>query len=815
MLNNNLNLDKKYIISNHKSDGSGGLFGKPKPKSYTTPPDSGRSIAYGQVIELICSGGKYGIQGLKTDGDIKKAVYIDDTAIVSEDNTENFKGISIYERKGTSFQLPITEFNAEIVSEESVSVEVKANNPVTRAFINENITALRIRLSFVLSKNKKDGNNVVGTEATEVRFKVYIKEGNGAFVQRAEILVKGKYSEPYEKIWFYTVNPNESEFYVRIERVTIADTEDFKRVIVWQSYSIITETVLPFKRIAYAGIRFNTEDFGTSIPERRYRIGAMLLDIPTNATIQPDGGLLYSGNWNGLFKAELSQGCCDYSAIIWYLLTDEIDGVGDEIKPFMIDRFSLFALSVYNNELIPDGYGGFERRYLFNGVISKQNDGWKVIDSILSGCNARKVWENGTLKFVQDRPEPIFLAISNADVEEGLFSYSSIDVREVSTAVQVTWTDTTTGKTRQKYVSDAQKIAEYGYFLKQIESVGCHRLSQAVRIGRSTIFNECEETEIISFSCRGFATHIPVGKVIAIADSHIFNKRLAGLVMPTSTTNNIKLDYPVQINQVSGFDEKFYLLLYPDVREAIRNGSISDAYQHYVQFGQSENRYQNGYLLMCLMPNVTLEIKRVVNLPGVYTNLTVETPYSQIPEPESTFVLISPELPLKLYRVESKEVDESNIDILSFTCKEYNEYKWDKIERGLNLGARIAQVLPPSAPTIPTNINIVSFFNGGIYTIDVSWQIPKNADGTTNNFVTKYFVGVRLVSDTDFGADTQTNINQFTYTTTIIEDYIFRVRAETFNNLSSDYLYSDAFTVSISSNNTFVQAIFLLDEELG
>lgn len=771
--------------------GAGGLFGKPKQKSYTSAPDTGRTVSYGQVIELICSGGKYGIGGLKTDnGDVRKGVCIDDTAIIASDGTENFKGIEIFQRKGAPAQLPIESFNSEIVSEESVGTEVKASNPVTRAFINENCTAVRVRLAFTLLKNVKDGSNVIGTEATEIIFRVLIKEGAGAFVQRAQITVRGKYSEPYEKIYFYTVNPSVDEYYIRIERVTGADTEDFKRVISWQSFSVIVETILPFKRIAYSGIKFNAEDFGLSIPERKYRIDAMLLDIPTNSTLQPDGGLLFSGNWDGLFKAELSGGCCDYGCILWYLLTDEIDGLGEEIKPYMIDRFSLFEISRYNNELVPDGYGGRERRYLFNGVINKQTDGWKMIDSILSGCNARKVWENGVLRFIQDRPKNIRAVVSNADVDKGIFSYADTHLDECSTAVQVTWTDTLIGKTRQAYYSDARLIAKNGYRKKEIESIGCHRRSQAMRIARAVVISENTELETVTFTCRNYISYIPIGEVISISDSNLFDKRLAGLICAGSTSRRIVIDYPVQISDVNGFDEQFYLLLYPDVREAIRIGVIATGYDHWIQHGQSEGRRSNGYLLMCLLPSLELEIRYVLNPQGVYTVLMVETPFSQAPDIESTFVLISPEIPLKLYRIESKDIDDSNPDAIAITCKEYNPYKWEKIELGVSLGTKKPTITLPTTPNAPTDLKAVVYVQGDIRNLDISWKQPLNGIGVTDTNVVRYFISWKLTTETNFGAEIEVNTNIYTLALNILGIYVFRVRAETFNNLSSQYSYS-------------------------
>lgn len=798
----------KFNKSNIKKlFGAGGLFGK-KPTQQKQTVDSGRSISRGQVIEVLCSGGKYGIQGLlASDGNLKKAVYLDDTPIITEQNIENFKGIEIYQRRGTPFQTPIEEFNSEIVSEESVSVEVKFGNPVTRTFVNENCTAIRVRLSFVLNQNKKKDGQVIDVIASSIQFKIFIKEGtNGAFVERGNIEVKGKYSEPYEKIWFYTVDATKDEFSIRIERLTSADSEDYKRVIRWESYSNITESILPFKQMAYVGLGFNAEDFGTSLPERKYSIGGEFLDIPTNSTIQLDGGLVFSNNWDGFFKSELTQPCADVSWIIWRLLTDEIDGTGDEIKPYMIDRYSLYPISKYNNELIPDGYGGFERRFLFNGLINKPQDAWKLIDNILSSCNARRVWENGILKFIQDSPAPIYTAFTNSDVVDGTFTYSGIDITEQATAVQITWTEPQTGKTRQEFFSDAQLIRQFGYRLKQIEAVGCTRRSQAIRLGRAVVYSENYENEQVTFKSRTYGAFVPVGKVIAISDTYRFNKKLGGIVRPASTATLVKLDAQIQINNLAGFDENFYLLLYPDIREAIRQGVFTNAFAHYQQYGISEGRKPNGYLLMCLLSNAQIEIRYISNQPGLYSELTVDVPFSEIPAPNSTYIVVSPEIPVMLYRVEAKEIDNDDKDVVTLTCKQYAPYKWDKIERGFNLGSSVAvSQSVVSSVNPPSNLARYFFYSStdSTYTINLSWRVSTLDNGNTNTFVNQYKVSYK-VNDSDWLYEFTTMSPNYSIKTNQQGLYYFRVQALTINGLVSEWSVTDK-ALCLSASNWVMQ----------
>ncbi|MEM7578248.1 MAG: phage tail protein [Cyanobacteria bacterium P01_A01_bin.80] len=771
---------------------SGGLFKKPKAQESTQSTnisDTKRSISKGQVIEIICSGGKYGIEGFFHGNEWGKSIYLDETPVLNENGTSNFEGIDIYYRGGAPGQTAISEFNSEIVNELPVSVDVNFNTPVTRAFVNENVSAIRIRLSFVLLKNQKDGNdNVTGTEGNDVIFKVYIREGNGAFIERQQIEMSGKFSQAYEKIWFFTVDESQSEFYIRIERITAADDEDSSRIIRWESYSIITETILPFKGCAFSGLRFNAEDFGQSIPERKYRINGQYLDIPSNSICTNDGGLDFTGNWDGFYRIS-DQACGDFGASVWYLLTDEIDGAGEEIKASMIDRFSLYQVSEYNNEYIPDGYGGVERRFLFNGVINQQDDTWKKIEQILSGCNTRYVWENDTIKFIQDRPEKPTATISNADVENGIFNYSTVDVTQIATACNVTWIEPITGKPRNAYYSDPTAISTYGYNLKQIEAVGCNRYSQAYRMAKSIVFNETTELNILTFSCRGWVSFLPVGSVIIISDSSLHSRKQSGLIKDVTSTSQITTDEPIQVNTLDGFDEQYYLLIYPDVREEIRKGNVTSAYEHYQIYGISEGRNQNGYLLGCLMSTFEIEFRNISNPIGVHTELYVDTPFTDSPEVNSTYIVISPDIPIKYYRIEGKDIDDSNPDMLNITCKEYNPYKWDNLERGLILGTQLSSVITADKPNTPTNFLSNSYNNSGNYRIEISWSVPLNNQGDRDNFISKYLVSYKLSTETSFSNEEEIDINSFELNVNTGGTYNFRIRAQTFNGLNSDYLY--------------------------
>lgn len=787
---------QQIIMSKRKLLGAGGLFGGKKNSKPKVIPDSGRSISKGQVIEILASGGDYGIEGLGVNP--MENVLLDDTPVVAN-GIENFKGVTIAERRGTPFQLPLQDFNNEVVSEVSVGVTVAHNNPVTRTFVNENCAAIRLRLGFVLTENQKDKDgNVTGTKGASIQFKVLLRQGNNAnFVEIANITQSGKYSEQYEKVWFFNVNTSVDEYSIRIERITGADNDDFRRILRWESYSVVVDTILSFKRLAYAGLAFNAEDFGQSIPVRRYILKGQILQIPSNATINNiDRGLDYTGNWDGNFIIP-DKMCRSFLPIIWFLLTDTLDGCG--ISAANINRFSIYDCDRYNNQTVPVNVGGqmlSERRYLFDFVFNKESTSpYELIKWVCSGCNVRMIEEYGQLTFIQDRPSPVYATLNNIDVENGEFIYSTVDCTEIATSINITWIDQSTGKTRPEIINDPKLIARYGKNTKQIEAVGCSRRTQAIRMARAILFSEGNEIEVVSFSSRDFAAYTPTGSVVAIQDSNLNGLIFGGICGYTHTQTNLSISFDPPVTLISydtsQFNEEFYITLYPDVRNAIASGNFSNGLEHYQQFGQSEGRFFNGYLLHIQNSEGVNQIKRITNLSGNYNTLTFTPPLSFVPSAGTSFMVQVPGYPLKLFKIESKEY---NSDSVSITAKQYIDTKWDYIENQYSVEAAIiTQNLPVGRPLAPLNLKGDYYLTASGFNIEVSWQVPLS-NGNSDPNISRYYAYFSL--DNATWTIRETGTNTFTLFGNAFGNYFFKVIAENIYQQLSDE--SQVFTIEVT-----------------
>jgi hypothetical protein len=796
---------------------AGGIFSgggqQSQQRALPAVSDTARSVSVGVVTEILCSGGNYGIEGfpIQPDGvggweQFTNYVYLGETPIStgfqSGTNTIvwNFTISSFVFKQGAVSETGWNQ-NYVLSNETSVGAELTYNVPVTRTFVRQNSTNGQILLKFSLVLQKGNLNSsgyVEQVVGNSVQVKVEIQAGSSAWGTDVQTF-SGKFSSPYELVVGYPVDFGQKLFNIRVTRLTPTASANDTIIVRWQSYIIQLSDLLALKRMSAVQISFDCDQFGTSFPERRYLINGIYQDRPNNSTVDlTDGGLNYTGNWNGGLTSGSATN--DIFCHVWYLLTDKIDGLGYYLSPSVIDRFSLQSISKYNNAYISNSTG-VERRHLMQIYITKATDGWQCIDNILSSCNARRFWENGILKFMQDRPSPIFCVVSNVDIV-GDFEYSSTDIYERTNAVTVTWIDNNNfGKTRQEYISDPVYIAKYGLNSKEVEAVGCFRRTQAIRYGRSIIYSENIETDVVTFKGRSYLGAVPIGSVILINDAKALGNRIGGIVLSTSGTS-VTLDYPVEIPALFGFDEFFYTQYYTDIWQYLFFSStapgISTGFEHYLSTGSVEGRLPIGVLLF-VNTGSGIQVRRVINTPGTYSTLTVEAAFSTNPVYGDSWALLIPGKNGKTFRVISKEPDDGNLDIFSITATQYREDKYRKIEQRNEATPQANSTVSIAAVQAPTAINLGQIrYPNGTNGLRVTWTSGNAVAGL------KYLVGLKK---SDVWTESYVFGNDTTFENLGLGNYQVRIAAENYARIKSTYAYSDVFTLQAEAS--FSQVVLL------
>ncbi|EKU98057.1 phage-related protein, tail component [Leptolyngbya sp. PCC 7375] len=681
-----------FLVGEHgirvHNGGGGKSGGSPNEEDVTA-----LSRATIKIIELVSEGP---IEGFKAGQDIRENIFLDDTPVRNADGSLNFSNYQVNWRPGSQTQTVIPGFGDEVGSEVSVGQDITVTFPITRQIINNQIDAIRVRLGYQLQRFEDDGD-ITGES---VNAKIFIKQGNGPFVLRLNRDITSRFESLTEYDYYFPVNTvggTVDSFTIRVESNS-PDTADTKvqRIVRWQSYTEVIEQKLNYPHSAIIAQSFAAEQFN-SVPSRSYFVGGVRCRIPTNSVVTEDGGLNFSGSWNmGLYRS--AQAVSDPAWQLLELLTNERFGLGNRISLNQISLASLYEVSVHNNQIIPDGFGGVERRYLCNTVMQSTEDAHDQIQLLLNACNARYYWGGDKIYFWQDRPGSPISQVTNANVTNGTFTYASTDIRSRNSICNVVWNDPGDNYRRaMEPVDVTEAIDRYGIRQVDITAPGCTSRGQAVRAGRRKIYTDLYETETCTFSMAIFGIKFRPGDIIEIYDWKKPNQRYAGLVL-SGTTTEINLDAPVVLPAGATFTLQ---LTIPTVAEELR-----------------------------------LHQRAIANSPGTHQTISVTTPFPRVPTPGATWSInvIAP----KLFRVLGMRAKTDNESVVEIVAGEYYDQKQNLIETGfaiqpINPPIRIPSVVPP-----PKSVGLRDITVDTTLTLDITWVEPTDSSGNRDLFVSSY-----------------------------------------------------------------------------
>ena len=406
--------------------GSGGLLGGgKKTTSPVTAPDSGKSNSYLSVLAGISEGQ---IQGLINGA---QSIYLDNTPVINTDGSANFTGFSFDVRPGTQNQGYMPGFADSVNQEVPINTEVKYLQPIVRQIINKNLDSVTVRLSLTLQIQDTAGN----VNGTNIAFRIWIKEGLNAYRLIHDINIDNKkYSSPTEFEYLIPINNyggTVDKFFLKLERLTptVPVGENTVRTINFAAFINSSITKLSYPNTALIGLTFEASQFN-SAPQVAFEIRGIIVDVPSNATVYDNGSIGYTGVWNGLFTTP-SKACSDPAWILWDLLTKKRYGLGRKLNITNLNRWKFLEISKYCNELVPDGFGGYENRFLSNFVLETAEDAYKVIETIRSIFHGMSYFLGGSMNFGGDFPGVAVAQFTQADVENGMFSYSRTGLKAV------------------------------------------------------------------------------------------------------------------------------------------------------------------------------------------------------------------------------------------------------------------------------------------------------------------------------------------------------------------------------------------------
>lgn len=642
--------------------------GSSSSRTPTEQPDDLQSVAKAKILIAL---GEGEFAGQLTGKDI----YLDGTALENADGSQNFSGVTWEFRAGTQAQkyiqgIPGTE------NEISVGTEVSSATAWTRTFTNTQLSAVRLRLKWPSLFKQEDDGDLVGYS---VNYAIDLQTDGGTWQTVLNTSVTGKTTSGYERSHRIDLPQAGSTWTIRLRKITSdANSAKIGDTMTLQSFTEVIDAKLRYPNTALLYIEFDSSQFNGSIPQISCEPRGRVIRVPD--TYDPETRT-YSGTWTGAFKWAWT----DNPAWIFYdLVVSDRFGLGHRLTAANIDKWTLYQVAQYCDQMVPDGKGGngTEPRYTCNVYVQERNDAYTVLRDFAAIFRGMTYWGGDQIVALADMPRDVDYSYTRANVIDGRFTYASSTTKTRYTTALVSWSDPSNAYAdAMEPVFEQALVARYGYNQLEMTAIGCTRQSEANRKGRWGILTNNKD-RVVSFDV-GLDGNIPQpGYIIAVADELLSGKVMGG-----------------RISEVNG--RVITLDREPDATA--------------------------GNRLILNLPSGAAQSRTIQSVSG--RKVTVTTAYSETPQPESVWVVESSELYAQQYRVVS--VADNNDGTFSIAAAWHDPDKYARIDTGAVIDQRPVSVIPPGNQSPPANIVISSFSvvqqNISVETMRVSWDQAQNA----------------------------------------------------------------------------------------
>lgn len=626
-------------IIGHKNKSGGGQH------THYEAADSLLSISYARVLDLVSEGE---IEGL-ADG--LKSVYVDETPLQNADDSMNFKNVTVDFRSGTQIQDYIPGFPS-VENEISVGVELRAVSPWVRAITNLSLSAVRITLGVpALSKADTTNGDVLGYK---VDYKIELATDGGAYVQVISSSFNGKTTSAYQRTARIDLPTATSGWSIRVTRLTANSTDlgiaDKTNVI---SYTEVIDAKLRYPMSAIIGLQLDAKSF-QSVPTRAYDLFGRIVQVPSN---YDQNTRSYTGLWDGTFKPSWTN---NPAWIFRDLVLSDRYGLGKRITAAQVDKWALYKIAQYCDQMVPNGKGGLEPRFTCNVYLQSQKQAYAVLQDLASIFRGISYWGGGTIMASADMPSDPVYVYTAANVIGGKFSRVGSSKKTRYTTALVSWNDQKDfGRAKVEYIEDAEGISRYGIQQVSLTAFGCTSQGQAQRVGRWALATSRFETEVISFDVGLDGAIALPGQIVRVADPSRMGKRAGGRIS-TAAGRVVTLDKAPVINV--------------------------------------------GDQLTCILPSGVSQTRAVASVSG--NNVTVGSDWDTVPLAQSVWSVDSSALAAPTYKVLS--VTEKDGLTYTITATQHEPGKFAFIEDGTAIQPLPQTSLDVSTQQPPASVSISS-----------------------------------------------------------------------------------------------------------
>ena len=503
----------------------GAKAGQGKARQPVIAPDSAQSKAYIKILYGLSEGEVEGLaNGLQS-------VYLEETPLHNPNGGSNFQDIQFDFRHGTNDQTHIEGF-PDISSETAINVELVSGTPWVRAISNTDLDAVRIRFKWgPLRQQNADNGDVKGIT---IQYAIDLQTGGGTWAEVLNTKISDKTSENYERSHRIDLPKSDSGWTVRVRRITPNSTSEYISDKMYvDALTEVIDLKLSYPNTAMLGLQYDAETF-SNVAKIAVDLKGIKLQVPSN---YDPVARTYTGMWDGTFKRAYTNN----PAWIYYdICTSKRYALGDRLTSAMLDKWSLYRLAQYCDQMIDDGKGGQEPRFTCNVYLQSTEDAYTILSKLAGVFRAISYWDGNAIVCDADIPQDTYFTYTRANVIDGLFEYTGTRARDRHTVAKVAWDNPANHyKTEYVYVRDEAAIAKLGVRIAEIDAWGCTSEGQAQRAGLWALKSEQLETRTVSFKV-GLDGYIPQpGRVIEIADELFAGRANGGRISAVSADRKI------------------------------------------------------------------------------------------------------------------------------------------------------------------------------------------------------------------------------------------------------------------------------------
>ncbi|RMS41540.1 Prophage host specificity protein J, partial [Pseudomonas amygdali pv. photiniae] len=535
----------------------GSKGGEATQKQPTIALNSTASIATARIVYLWSWGPIVGpVNGLRS-------VKLDGTPLVAEDGTVNFPGVKWQFRNGELNQQRL-EGIAESSNEVDVNQQLLSGTPYLRTVNNPVLDALRVRFSWPQLQSQDQSGNINGVR---IEYAIDLATDGGPFVQVLLDFVDRKNVTKYERSHRLNL-PAGSRWTMRVRRITPeANSSLVQDGMFVDAVAEVVDSDQEFPLTAVGCVEYDAEQFGGDIAKIAVLMRGRIVRVPSNydpetRTYASSGPGTSNGIWDGTFKEAYTNNpawvCYDLALHPYY-------GLGHRIDATMVDRWNLYRIAQYCDQMVPNGMGGVHPRLTCNIYLQKQADAYAVLQDLSAIFHGMSTWDGSQITFTADMPgDPVYTYNPSQILNNGEIQYSGTRARDRHNLAMVTWDNPDQSfATDKEPVFDDVAMAESGSVNElAVDAYGCTSLGQAQRAGQYALITEQTQTRPATFRV-GLDGGIPkTGQIIAVVDPMLAGRAnggristVAGRVVTVDRDIELPTGAKLRVNLPSGKSE--------------------------------------------------------------------------------------------------------------------------------------------------------------------------------------------------------------------------------------------------------------------